>query len=168
MNLWFLWMPDSIREITLGQWPWTEVLGDPSLPGSASVCGVCARAHTCVRVCARGRDEWVTHFLVGKTAVRGGLSSKCNISYPKKIVGKQKGVHEACYPLNLAGPLKPAARHGHQPTEREGEQFLGICRAAFLQLSFLLRDSLELEILSPAASGRQGLGCCPMFTFIHI
>ena len=83
----------------------------------------------------------------------GDLSSKCNISYPKEIVEKQKGVHWACYPLNLAEPFKPAARHGNQPREREEELFSGICRAAFLKLIFLLRDPLELGILLPAASG---------------
>lgn len=92
MNFWFLWMPNSTREMTLGWWPWTELLGDPSLPCSASACGVCARAHTGVRVCAWGCDELVTHLLVGMTAVMGDLSSKCSIIYPNEIVGKQKGV----------------------------------------------------------------------------
>lgn len=92
MNFWFLWMPNSTREMTLGWWPWTELLGDPSLPCSASACGVCARAHTGVRVCARGCDEQVTHLLVGMTAVMGDLSSKCSIIYPNEIVGRQKGV----------------------------------------------------------------------------
>lgn len=110
------------------------------------LCMVFVHVRTCV--C----HERVAHFLSGKTVVMGDLSFKWNISYSKEIVGKQKGVYWACYRINLPGPLKPAARHSSQPRE-QGEPFSGICRGAFLQLIFFLMDPLELEILSPAASG---------------
>jgi len=97
----------------------------------------------------RGCDNRSHTFWPGRLQLWGILAPRAIPATPKKPRGTKRGP-PGMLPIKSGQTPQTSS---HQPRGREGQLLSGLCRAAFLQLSFLLRDPLELEILLPAASG---------------